>query len=251
MCESEQYIDYKCHIWSSKRRSKSLTASYAEILLNDQTNSESSTLNTTSLTFIANINPTIISTTGNDMTVQSSNQLNLNAGDYISITATNNDIDFAAGGNIGLDSSGNVKIGDYNASGNEQYISISNVSKNIELIATNGLKIRKSTIQYPVTFISASQSLTTESSYVQTFSGSGTALTVTLPHVTTANIGIQFLITNTDSISLTVNSSSGQSIYSSTLPNQSATRTLPYCASQIFTAIKTTLTGNVCGWSMV
>jgi hypothetical protein len=255
----------RTQVFTDSTSSKSLTASSTEILLNDATNSESASLKSTSLSFTTNTSTTTISNTGvNDLTVQSSNQLNLNssdntnmntgvginliAGDSIQMTATN-DINLTSNnGNITLDSFKNVNIGDLNSGGNGQFISVSNVYQNIELNANNGLKIIRSTIQYPVAYSFTNQSLTVASSYAYTFCGS--SLTATLPQVTSGNVGIQFLITNTHATSMTVTSSNSQSIYSSTAPDTTTGRSLASGASHIFTAIKT-ISGLTYGWSMV
>jgi hypothetical protein len=154
---------------------------------------------------------------------------------------------FVNNGDINLSSWGTIKIGDINVSGNGQVIEVSNANSNILLTANNGVNISKSTIQYPSTYNTTSQTLGITSNYAQTFNG--TTLTGTLPTVSSTNVGIQFLITNTNASNLTVNSSGGQLIYSTGVASSSS-RTLNTGNSQIFTAIRTT-GATTYGWSMV
>ena len=101
--------------------------------------------------------------------------------------------------------------------------------------------------KYASNYFTTSQTLNGSSSYSNTFNGS--SLTATLHSVTLSNVGIQFLITNTNASAMTVVSTGGQIIYSSTTGGATS-RTLAVGHSQIFTAIKTT--GNTTyGWSMV
>ena len=113
----------------------------------------------------------------------------------------------------------------------------------------NGISITKSTIQYPSTFNSSGITLNGTTNYSQTFNGAN--LTVTLPTVLSTNVGLQFLITNTNSGNLTVSASSSQLIYTSiSNPPSSTSTTLNTGHSQIFTAILTT-DASTYGWSMV
>lgn len=168
----------------------------------------------------------------------------------INLTTTNGTItlDTGVSGDVDIGSGNQVRIGDYNASANNQFIQVSNTNKSIEFTATNGVKVLKSSIQYPSTFNNTSQTLGVTSSYAQTFNG--TSLIATLPSVLAGNVGTQFLITNTNAGSMTVNSTGGQIIYSATSPSTATSRSLNTGHSQIFTAIRTTAT-NVYGWSMV
>ena len=149
-------------------------------------------------------------------------------------------------GDIRLDSFGNVTIGDYNIAGNGQYIFVDNNNSNIKLNANNGIAITKSTLQYSSTYNTTSQSLGTASNYAQTFNGS--SLTATLPSVSALNVGIQFLITNTNASSMSVVSTGGQIIYS--IIGGATSITLAVGHSHIFTAILTT-GASTYGWSMV
>ena len=119
---------------------------------------------------------------------------------------------------------------------------------NITLDASNGnVSLLKSTIKYPTAYNDASLNISATSEAVQTFNG--TSLTAELPVVDASNVGIQFLITNTNIGTLVV-AGNGASIYSSTGTPSTATRNLPQGHSQIFTAIKTT-SDSTYGWSMV
>jgi hypothetical protein len=115
-------------------------------------------------------------------------------------------------------------------------------------VTGTGVHLNLNSIKYPTTYHDASANLTTSSNAVQTFNG--TSLTATLPSVSSTNVGIQFLITNTHSGNLIVITSSGQLIYSSTGAASSISKTLNVGHSQIFTAIQTTSAANY-GWSMV
>ena len=104
--------------------------------------------------------------------------------------------------------------------------------------------------KYASTYNDASQILLSTSSYSQTFNINTAPFTATLPVVNGNNVGIQFLITNTNASPLTVGSSSSQDIYSSTGVPSNPTRNLAVGHSHIFTAIFTTGSGTF-GWSMV
>jgi hypothetical protein len=112
-----------------------------------------------------------------------------------------------------------------------------------------GVNLNLNNIQYPTTYNIANATLTDASNAVQTFNGS--SLTATLPLVSNTNVGIQFIITNTNSSSsLTVETSGlSQTIYSSTGASASS-KTLNAGHSQIFTAIQT-ISASTYGWSMV
>ena len=102
--------------------------------------------------------------------------------------------------------------------------------------------------KYASTYNDASQILLSTSSYSQTFNINTAPFTATLPVVNDNNVGIQFLITNTNASPLTVGSSSSQDIYST--GSTATTRTLAVGDSRIFTAIYTIGSGTF-GWSMV
>ena len=102
--------------------------------------------------------------------------------------------------------------------------------------------------KYASTYNDGSQTLLSTSSYSQTFNGA--SLVATLPVVNDNNVGIQFLITNTNSTTLVVVASGVQTIYSSTGAASNPTRNLAVGHSHIFTAIFTTGSGTY-GWSMV
>ena len=104
--------------------------------------------------------------------------------------------------------------------------------------------------KYASTYNDASKILLSTSSYSQTFDINTTPFTATLPEVDGTNVGIQFLITNTNATALDVNSQSSQLIYSSTGSASATTKPLNKGHSHIFTAIRTTAS-NVYGWSMV
>ena len=161
-------------------------------------------------------------------------------GNTIQINDTANTID--------LTTTGSVKIGDIAVSGSGTLINLDGgVNETITLTANNGLILSKSSIQYTSTYNTTSQSLNSSTNYAQTFNGS--SLTATLPSVNSTNVGVQYLITNTNAFSLSVVSTGGQLIYSSTGTASATTRTLPVGHSHIFTAIRTT-GASTFGWSM-
>jgi hypothetical protein len=86
------------------------------------------------------------------------------------------------------------------------------------------------------------------STYAQTFSA-GVGATCALPTISSANVGVQYLITNTNASAMTVTSTAGQTIYS-TITGGANSRTLTSGNSHIFTAIYSTSGANF-GWSMV
>jgi hypothetical protein len=88
--------------------------------------------------------------------------------------------------------------------------------------------------------------LSVNSPYAQTFNGAG--VVATLPVVTSGNVGIQFLITNTNGNPLTVSSQSSQIIYSA--GSTATTRSLATGVGSIFAAIYTTGVGTF-GWTMI
>ena len=117
-------------------------------------------------------------------------------------------------------------------------------SFNSNVDISGNLSVKKGSVKYSTTYSTSGSTLTNNSTYSHTFNGS--SLICNLPSVDSANVGIQFLITNVNSNSLSVTTSS-QFIYSS---GSSATlRTLLQYESQIFTAIQTNTTTY--GWSMV
>ena len=118
----------------------------------------------------------------------------------------------------------------------------------IQLVTTNGFKLTDSSIHYPSVYNTTGALLPTNSSYAQTYNGS--TLTATLPVVSSTNVGVQFLITNTNASALTVIGDGVQLIYSSTGAASATSRSLAVGHSQIFTAIRTT-GATTYGWSMV
>ena len=100
------------------------------------------------------------------------------------------------------------------------------------------------------TYNTTSVSLNSTSSYSQTFNIRSGPFTATLPLVDASNVGVQFLITNTNAITLAVSVSGTQLIYSSIGGPHVASRSLAEGHSHIFTAIKTT-GATTYGWSMV
>lgn len=175
------------------------------------------------------------------------------------VNCPSNSIDFNAdggsvntlvnAGDVNISSFGTINIGDYNVAGNGQSLVVSNTNQNITIFANKGLKIQRSTIQYPVNYSVAGVALDATSNYSQSINSSLPS-TTTLPVVSSANVGIQFLITNTSGGNITITASSGQLIYSSVGAASALSKTLNSGHSHIFTAIKTT--GNTTyGWSMV
>lgn len=97
-------------------------------------------------------------------------------------------------------------------------------------------------------YYTESQNITNNFPYAQTYNGS--YLVATLPSITAENLGIQFLITNMNSTTLTVNTSpSGTYIYS-TGYTPFTTITLNFGDSRLFTAIRTTGLSTY-GWCMI
>jgi hypothetical protein len=102
--------------------------------------------------------------------------------------------------------------------------------------------------QFACNYSTSGGTLTINSPYSQTINGTGQ--TITLPIVTSGNVGIQFLITNTNGNALLVAASGGQTIYSSTGTASLTPRSLATGHSHIFTAIYT-ISVSTFGWSMV
>ena len=117
-------------------------------------------------------------------------------------------------------------------------------SFNSNVDISGNLSVKKGSVRYSTTYSTSGSTLNNNSTYSNTFDG--TSLTCTLPSVTSANVGIQFLITNVNSNSLSV-IANNQSIYSS--GSSATSRTLLQYESRIFTAIQTNTT--IYGWSMV
>jgi hypothetical protein len=146
---------------------------------------------------------------------------------------------------------GDISIGDNDGTGGGQVIQISNGGANVSIYASNGLYLPSSTIRYGSTLRTSNATLSVADTYAQTFNG--TNLVVSLPEVDATNVGLQFLITNTDTTALTVNAvilSIGQYIYS-TIGGATTSKTLTSGNSHIFTAIYTTVADDTFGWSMV
>ena len=191
----------------------------------------------------------------------------MNADDVVSINTTNFGVNITAGsGDINLDcitdGAINLTAGGNNSGtnvitldapyGNIELTSGSDIgltaTNNLIVTAGNGLQFATSTIKYASKYSTSDVTLSIADSYAQTYDGS--TLTATLPVVDVNNVGIQFLITNTNATALTVNSSSSQTIYSTIAGLSATSRTLNTEHSQIFTAIKTT-SASTYGWSMV
>ena len=152
------------------------------------------------------------------------------------------------GGDITLESYGNVYIGDNNNAGNNQVLSISNTNELITIQANNGLSVNRSNIRYANDYNSSGTFLSRTNAYIQTYNGSN--LTTTLPVVNSTNVGITFLIINTNATNLTINSSNSQLIWSAIGAVSATSRILGQGNSRIFTAIRTTGI-NTYGWCMV
>ena len=119
-------------------------------------------------------------------------------------------------------------------------------TNNLIVTAGNGLQFATSTIKYASKYSTSDVTLSIADSYAQTYDGS--TLTSTLPVVDVNNVGIQFLITNTNATALTVSSSSSQNIYST--GSTATTRTLAVGDGRIFASIYTTGSGTF-GWTMI
>ena len=240
-----------------------------QIILNDggTPNALSNTINYSSMT---------ISDTLDTLTIDKNNITHTNATTPLTITST------GANKNINIDTPSIVSIGDVSTAGNDTSITVDDVNKSITLYSIDGsisldsgvggnvyigdiignsvtintqsiytqtslgIQLAKSTIKYPLNVRGANYNFTDFTDAIQTFT---TASTVTLFIVDDERSGRQFLITNTSAGNLTVNSSSGQLIYSSTGTTGVTTKTLATGHSQIFTSIRTG--GSVYGWSMV
>ena len=242
------------------------TLNNSQIQINDSSNGEQANLTLHGLNFLGSTSSTSISNTGGQhLTITASgtlvcagNNIDLSANDVVSISAgggninldciTDGAINLTAGGNnsgtnvITLDAPyGNIEL----TSGSDIGLTATN---NLIVTAGNGLQFATSTIKYASKYSTSDVTLSIADSYAQTYNGS--SLTATLPTVTSGNVGIQFLITNTNATALTVNSSSSQTIYSTIAGLSATSRTLNTEHSQIFTAIKTT-SASTYGWSMV
>ena len=153
---------------------------------------------------------------------------------------------------ISLNTTGSVTIGDFGGFGNGTFINLDGgVNETITLTASNGLFFSKSSVRYATTFNNTTPiTLNSSSNYAQTFGVVLGGITCNLPPISSANVGVQYLITNTNVTALTVNGSGGQFIYSSTGAASSLSRSLATGHSHIFTAIYST-SGSTYGWSMV
>jgi len=123
----------------------------------------------------------------------------------------------------------------------------SNSSFNSNINVSGNLSVGGS-VKYSTTYHTNSLTLNNNSTYSNTFNVS-TSPSCTFPLADSSNVGIQFLITNVNSSSLTIYTTSSQPIYSSTAPSSSTTRTLSQYNSQIFTSIQ--IGTSSYGWSMV
>ena len=141
-------------------------------------------------------------------------------------------------------------IGDVNNSNNGTTISVDDATQLITLRANNGVYLPLATIKYPITMNLTDVTLVSNSTYGQTFYISVAPFTATLPQVDGTNVGIQFLITNTNATTLVVGTSGEQLIYSSRGAASATSRSLAVGHSHIFTAIYT-ISNSDFGWSMV
>ena len=221
-----------------------------------------STLNENSLIFVDTSNPPFTKNLNID-----------NANNIVSVFNTNTTTGAFASGAVGV---GGIDINQDDGTGVGNNITIS--SKEMEYFETgtsfpffafrysgsttfrydlNGIKmgtsgtgvaINTQNIKYPVSYLTASGSVSATSASVRTYNG--TNLTATLFTVSATNVGIQFTITNTNATNLTITTFGGtQLIYSTTGVASATSRTLNTGHSQIFTAIQTT--ASLFGWSMV
>jgi hypothetical protein len=180
---------------------------------------------------------------GNAELTMSANSLVQMTSSVITLNAPTGSINLnAIDGSVSLDTgtSGAIYLGD--TTGNSVTIDTNSIFTQTAL----GIILAKSTIKYPINVRGANYNFTDFTDAIQTFT---TASTVTLFIVDDERSGRQFLITNTSAGNLTVNSSSGQLIYT-TGSTPATTRTLASGATRQFTAIRTT-GGSVYGWSMI
>jgi hypothetical protein len=173
----------------------------------------------------------------NTITLAGDGGVNLVSFNAISLNADLN-------GSIDIFTAGNIRIGNITNSGAELAINATKTT----LKTTTGFQLINNSIQYPSTFYNTSQNISaTTSPYALTFNG--TSLTATLPVVSSTSVGTQFLITNTNAGSMTVNTTSSQLMYFSGSAAVS-TRTISTGGTHIFTAIRTT-SSTTFGWSIV
>jgi hypothetical protein len=175
---------------------------------------------------------------------------NFNNGSSFNVTAPSSINLSAIGGSITLNSgaAGSVYLGD--ATGNNVEINTNAINTQTSL----GIILAKSTIQYPNNVRGASYNFTDFTDAIQTFTPAvSSTLTLNLFEIIEDRCGRQFIITNTGAGTLTVNSDTSPSlqlIYT-TGSAPATTRILASGASHIFTAIKTSTTPDVYGWSMI
>jgi hypothetical protein len=152
---------------------------------------------------------------------------------------------YAIGGSVSLETSsgGSVFIGDISG-GNA--VTITDAS--IFTQTTLGVILTKSTIKLPRDVRSANYNFTDYTNAIQTFT---TASTLTLFTIDDERCGRQFTITNTSAGNLTINTSGGQLIYSATGTTAVTTKSLATNRTHIITAIQTSVSPEVYGWSLL
>ncbi len=238
---------------------------YNGILINSQTRTSTTTLDGFNIitTDISTIPPYNV-TYSNTPFEANYTRTDTVSGDYTNLNLRPNLIEIYGESNVGTDYTSTQIRGDYF---NYEYggttpsafykFNVTNVEK-FRLTTTGitmgsngtGTKINASNFFYSSAYNTVSATLgAINGTTIQTFNG--VALTATLPTVTATNVGVQYVITNTDAGNLTVSSFGGvQLIYSSTAPASATTRTLSTGHSRIFTGIRTT-SATTYGWSMV
>ena len=168
----------------------------------------------------------------------------------IIVDDANTSITLNTTGIINLNSKGGTTtIGDINSSNNDTQIILNDFDSKIRFQAGNPVELNSAGTIRLSTEYKTSGGAISNNGQETAITYNGSTLTGTLPTVDINNVGVQFLITNVNATNLTINTSSGQLIFSSTGAASAASRSLNTGHSHIFTAIP--LASNTFGWSMV
>ena len=168
----------------------------------------------------------------------------------IIVDDANTSITLNTTGIINLNSKGGTTtIGDINSSNNDTQIILNDFDSKIRFQAGNPVQLNSAGTIRLSTEYKTSGGAISNNGQETAITYNGSTLTGTLPTVDINNVGVQFLITNVNATNLTINTSSGELIYSSTGAASAASRSLNTGHSHIFTAIP--LASNTFGWSMV
>jgi hypothetical protein len=226
-----------------------------EILIGSSTGGNGTAITIDDSSSILNINNTTGTTIIGDTALSSNGtiisiddpageiNINANAGSISLVSENVINLNADLNGEINIFSGGAIRIGNITGAGAELAINPTKTT----LKTVNGFQLTNNSIQFPSTFYNSNQTLSSTYPYALTFNG--TSLTATLPVVSSTNAGTQFLITNTNAGSMTINTSSSQLMYFSG-SSAVSTRTISTGGSHLFTAIRTT-SSTTFGWSIV